>query len=240
MSNSITEPESSLSVKKVEDFLLLHPDFFVGRDNLLEQLKIPHKRGSALSLVERQLEIFRDRDAKLQDNLKLLISNGKNNDRNFTSIRKLTLSLLESRDIDQALEAVNDSLNHDFNIEFHKLILFSDQPKELPVRIESRDIAESVLGTILSDKTVFCGRLDEKQTRFLFGKNAEQIKYLAVAPLNFPECIGILVLGSSDKKQFKDKVGVLFISYIGDMLCRHFVHLIHLSNKKKLSSKKKK
>ncbi|MDP0588280.1 MAG: hypothetical protein QS748_03400 [Candidatus Endonucleobacter bathymodioli] len=51
--------------------------------------------------------------------------------------------------------------------------IIEPESTELPIRIDSRDIAESVLGSTLPDSTIFCGSLDEKQTYFLFDKNAE-------------------------------------------------------------------
>ena len=240
MTDSMVEPAASLDAEQVAEFLQKHPEFFVGRDELLAQMALPHKRGSAISLVERQLQLFRDRDEERQRRFNYLMDTARDNDRRFESLRKMTLSLLESRDIEQAIEAVADSLSHDFSIEFHHLLLFSKVPKGLPVRSESKDVVESVLGEAIAGSDVFCGTLDDKQAEFLFGKQAPEINSIALAPLNFPERVGMLVLGSREEKQFRANVGTLFISYLGDVLSRHLAHLIKLStNKNKPLSKKK-
>ena len=229
----MTDHNSNLSVntdaERVVEFLQNNPNFFIGRDKLLAQISVPHNNGSTISLVEKQLAVLRDSNTELQQRLALLTNTANDNDRTFEKIRRLTLSLLESRNIEQTIETLNDGLNHDFNIEFHHLILFSSQPKNIPARMESKDVTESILGTNLSNSTVFCGSLEEKQTQFLFDKQASVINSLALIPLNFPEQVGILALGSRDKKQFRGNMGRLFLSYIGDVLSRHLAHLIQLS-----------
>jgi hypothetical protein len=49
----------------VADFLSRHTDFFERHPALLAQLKIPHARGdsSTISLVERQVDLLRERGA---------------------------------------------------------------------------------------------------------------------------------------------------------------------------------
>ncbi|MDD7804143.1 MAG: DUF484 family protein [Endozoicomonas sp. (ex Botrylloides leachii)] len=240
MSNSTVEPSSNINANQVVGFLQQHPDFFIGRDDLLAQMILPHQKGSAISLVERQLKLFRDRDENRQRRFDYLVDTARENERRFESLRKITLSLLECRDIEQAFEAIVDSLTHDFQIEFHHLLLFIKTPKGLPVRNESKDVVESMLGEVISSRA-FCGKLLDKQVSFLFGEHAPEVNSIALAPLDFPERIGLLVLGSRDEKQFRANVGTLFIRYLGDLLSRHLAHLIKLSiRKNRVLSKKKK
>ena len=106
---------------------------------------------------------------------------------------------------------------------------FSKVPKGLHVRSESKDVVESVLGEKLFERDVFCGILDEKQTAFLFGKEAPEVNSVALAPLSFPDRVGVLVLGSRDATQFRANVGMLFINYLGEILSRHLAHLLSRS-----------
>ena len=45
----------SLSPEQVAAYLHAHPEFFVDRDELLGEMRIPHQPGDAVSLVERQV-----------------------------------------------------------------------------------------------------------------------------------------------------------------------------------------
>ena len=124
MTDGGTELKINLSADQVSAFLQQHPDFFSGRDDLLAQMKLPHKRGSSISLFERQLYLFRRREEERQRRLDYLTETARANEQRFENLRKMTLSLLESRDIEQAIESVADSLTHDFNIDFHHLLFF--------------------------------------------------------------------------------------------------------------------
>ena len=52
-----------------------HPDFFIGKDDLLAGMRIPHNSGPATSLVERQLAVHRERNVELRQRLSDLLEN---------------------------------------------------------------------------------------------------------------------------------------------------------------------
>ena len=54
-------PESDISEKQIADYLRNHPKFFANQEDLLANLSLPHESGKAISLVERQVAILRDR-----------------------------------------------------------------------------------------------------------------------------------------------------------------------------------
>ena len=53
--------QQSLTVSEVEvdAYLQQHPEFFQHHLDLLEKMHIPHPSGNAISLISKQLEIFR-------------------------------------------------------------------------------------------------------------------------------------------------------------------------------------
>ena len=51
--------EIELTAMQVADYLKAHPDFFIEHVQLLEHLSIPHPSGGAVSLISKQLELFR-------------------------------------------------------------------------------------------------------------------------------------------------------------------------------------
>ena len=56
--------------KDVAAYLLANPDFFVDRDRLLLKIQVPHKSKGTISLVEKQLDVIRDRQRQPGDNLR--------------------------------------------------------------------------------------------------------------------------------------------------------------------------
>ena len=61
--------QEHVSDKEVEKFLKQHPDFFEKHTQLLTELKVPHVTGGAVSLVERQVDVLRKQNRKLQKQL---------------------------------------------------------------------------------------------------------------------------------------------------------------------------
>ena len=91
--------ESKLSSSQVADYLRIHPEFFVERDDLLAELSLPHESGKAISLLERQVTILRERGIDARQKLNTLIENARNNDQLFDTTRNLVLALLRAEGI---------------------------------------------------------------------------------------------------------------------------------------------
>ena len=224
MSESEVKAQTELKPQEVANYLENHPDFFIGKDDLLLKLTLPHQRGEAISLVERQIALLREANMDYRRRLTYLGETAKDNERLFERMRKLVLMLLESRDLEQLLEAIADSLNHEFKIELHSLILFSEKPMSLPVRIEHVDVAIKALGNTLEKGKPACGQFEDEELKFLFPEQDDVIGSVAIIPLTYslndPQQLGVLALASKDPEHFQDGMGSLFTGYIGDVLSR--------------------
>jgi len=92
------EPPTQLAEDQIADFLVAHPDFFERHGAVLARIKLPHQRGSAaISLVERQVLVLRDKHAVLEKKLHELIENGRANDAISDRMHRLTRRLLRAR-----------------------------------------------------------------------------------------------------------------------------------------------
>ena len=60
--------------EQVIAFLRKNPEFFAHNEYLLSELKIPHASGAAISLGERQVQVFREHRDELKFKLNELIS----------------------------------------------------------------------------------------------------------------------------------------------------------------------
>lgn len=214
----------TINAEEVAEFLKNTPDFFVGRDELLLTLTLPHQRGSTISLVERQIALLRERNIDYRHHLDSLSVTAHDNEQTFQRMRQLVLALLESRDLDQVIEVTHDSLDHDFKIDLHSLILFSTKPVNLPVRVEHVDIATAALGDLMSKEKVVSGRFSDEQVAFLFPEQAEEVGSMAIIPLSYtlhdPAQLGVLALASKDPEHFQAGMGTEFVQYLGDVLSR--------------------
>ena len=222
--SSAESQQYNLTSDQVVEYLKNNPDFFINQDELLAKLSIPHKRGVAISLVERQLGILRENNCELQARLGKLVDIARDNERLFDNTRRLVLALIESRDLEQVTETLRDGLENDFGIQHYSLIMFNREPVDIPVRTENPDVANSVLGNLLVNvnggQKVVCGRLPEKELAFLFPEDHQDIGSVAVSPLVFPDSVGVLALGSPDENYFRSSMGSIFLAYLADVLCR--------------------
>src|SRR5210317_743301 len=90
--------EEELSERSIHDYLAAHPDFFERHSTLLSSLNLPHASGGAVSLVERQVAVLRQKDLKLERQLKELIEVARANDLLGAKIHELTMHLLDAKD----------------------------------------------------------------------------------------------------------------------------------------------
>ena len=227
MNDSEVKALTRLKPQEVADYLENHPDFFIGKDDLLLEMNLPHQRGEAISLVERQIALLRESNTDYRRRFEYLSETAKENERLFEQIRKLVLVVLESRDLEQLLEAIADSLNHEFNIERHSLILFSEKNINLPVRTEPVDLATKVLGNVPEKGKPVYGQFEDEQLKFLFPEQEKDIGSVAIIPLayslNEPQQLGVLALASKEPEHFQNGMGNLFTEYLGDVLSRMLV-----------------
>ena len=54
------------SDQSVLDFLRQSPDFFLRHPSALSELSLPHESGEAVSLIERQIDILRERNVTMR------------------------------------------------------------------------------------------------------------------------------------------------------------------------------
>lgn len=206
----------------VADYLKRHPDFFTRRDDLLTELQLTHPTGGAVSLLERQVAILRDRNMEMRHRLSHLLDNARDNDRLFELTKKLVLQLLEAPSLDGLVDTCTNHLRQDFNIEFAALLLFGNPLAYRGTRARIATVADARLnidGLLNSNKAV-CGTLRPEEIRFLFPEAHAQIGSAAVVPLTATYPLGMLAIASSDPAYFRSSMGTLFLSYIAEVLER--------------------
>lgn len=223
------QPESAatISEQQVADYLARHPDFFTRHRALLEVLDVPHNTGKAVSLVERQTSLLRERNLQLTTHLSDLIDIAKHNDTQFEKTKRMVLSLLDSVTLDDVAVAIEESLCRDFFSDVTSLVVFSDQPQNVNnLRMIPRATA-GVIESLMATNLPTCGQLQAVENRFLFGEDAPQVKSAAVVPLVKGETIGLLGIGSHDPYYFQSSQGTLFLSYVGEVLSRVTSRILH-------------
>lgn len=217
MSEASTE---QLTEAQVAEYLQQHPDFFTGNEKLLEKLHVPHETGRAVSLVERQTSVLREKNQNLTAHLSDLIDIARHNDLQFDKTKRMVLALLESETLDDIAVAIDESLCQDFASDSTALILFTDKPLNVNnLRLTKREDAE-VLNSLVGTNLPTCGRLSDAENRFVFADEAVKVQSAAVVPLVQGETLGLLAIGSFDANYFSSSQGTVLLSYVGEVLSR--------------------
>ena len=215
----MTDESAALSDSSVEKYLQQNPGFFSDKEDLLVSMSIPHQSGQAVSLVEKQLGILRERNTELRNRMSQLIDNARANDRLFSHSRKLVLSLLDSKNISQAVDVIYSSFAKDFGIETTQIILF-DNNVISRARNESLVVADSKIGRYLKARQTIGGGLNKEEIEFVFAENANAVQSAALSVLAFGEVYGVLAIGNESPDFYSPDMGTLFLNYIAEVFSR--------------------
>ena len=209
----------------VHDYLQANPDFFERHSELLSALRLPHLSGVAVSLVERQVSVLRQKDLKLEHKLKELIEVARINDTLGAKMHQLTLRLLAANDISETLEAIETALRTGFNSDLSVLVLFSDPSMFEDVNVgrffkpvERETESLKAFATFLKSNNPRCGQVRDSQRDFLFGIETDEVGSAALIPLGKKSEIGFLAIGSEDSNRFHPGMSMDFLSRLGDLV----------------------
>jgi uncharacterized protein len=225
-----TRDARGLAAKENEEdaiaaYLQHNPDFFERHQALLTRLRVPHARGgSTISLVERQIEVLREKHAALESKLAELVGVARANDAIAERLHRFTRKLLRARSRAEAVTLIEAGLREDFDA-FHGgvLVLIGEYPDLAPqrfVRTVTRDDAGlKSFDTLFTSGKPRCGQVRDTQREFLFGQDANDIGSVALVPLadkNGP--VGVLALGSTDRDRFHPGMSTEFLARMADLI----------------------
>ncbi|MEH6468545.1 MAG: DUF484 family protein [Porticoccus sp.] len=220
--------DSELSSEQIKAYLQTHPNFFENHPDLLELISLPHESGTAVSLVERQISVLRERNLEMRQRISGMLEAAKTNDKLFDKTKRLVLALLDTKDLPSIVDTLSESLSNDFQVEFHSLTLFGD-PQSIPAcnaKIVSQDQASSRVGTLLRTNRAICGVLGSDELGFLFGEQSAKVGSVAAVPLSHGSAFGLLAIGHSDPNYYRSSMGTLFLTYIAEVLNRIMPNLL--------------
>jgi len=217
--------EEDLSEDAVHDYLEANHDFFERHNDLLSSLRLPHVSGDAVSLVERQVSVLRQKDLKLERKLKDLIEVARVNDTLGAKMHQLTLRLLSANNISETLEAVETALRAGFNADLSVLVLFGEPAAFDDIKvgrffkpIERESESLKAFATFLKGSGPRCGQVRDSQRDFLFGRETDEVGSAALIPLGKKSEIGFLAIGSADSNRFHPGMSMDFLSRLGGIV----------------------
>lgn len=217
---------TALNDTSVAEYLEAFPEFFERNPALLQRLRLPDGRGSGttVSLLEKQVDVLRERNRQLEKRLVEFIDVARDNDALAAKIHKLTSRLVHARGIGAVVDAVEASLREDFDVQRSVLVLFRDDEvlaarESAFIRLAKREAPEarSFEALLASDKPR-CGQVRDSQRDYLFGDGAVDIGSVALVPLGPAGRFGLLACGSTDSQRFNPTVSTEFLARIGELI----------------------
>ncbi len=212
--------------ESVASYLEAYPEFFDRHASMLGRMRLPDARGggTTVSLLERQVEVLRDRSRQLEHKLAEYMEIARDNDLLNSRIHRLAERLVAARDRAEAISAIETSLCEDFGAQQAVLVL---QPARLgALAPESRflriantdDPAFHSFAPLLESGRPRCGQLRDSQRNFLFGAETVAIGSAALIPLGEKGSLGLLACGSSDAERFNPAMSTDYLAQIAELI----------------------
>ncbi len=226
-----TRPVRGVEIAEIDEaavasYLAATPEFFDRHAQLLAKVRLADARGNAstVSLLERQVEVLRERNRQLERKVKDFVDVARENDALGTRVLAMARRLIAARSRPAVIAAIEAALREDFGSGQAVLVLTAARaPQGLSesrfLRIVPADATE-----LRSFETLFnagkprCGQLRDSQREFLFGSDATTVGSVALVPLGRKGSLGLLACGSNDNQRFNPTMSTDFLAHIGELI----------------------
>ncbi|HUO94903.1 MAG TPA: DUF484 family protein [Steroidobacteraceae bacterium] len=233
----MTNPQAKVESKKlprgtgpdeasIVAYLMHNPEFFDRHAALLAGLRLPHVRGdgTTVSLVERQVDVLRERIREAELRLKTLVDNGRVNDVLADKIHRLACRLVHARDARLRLGLIEASLREDFGAREFVIVLTRREAALAGVEARCLRFVTPEDPGLRSFESLFnaakprCGRMRDSQRDYLFPSADIAIGSVALVPLGPGGGLGLLAIASPDADHFNPTMSTEFLARIGELV----------------------
>jgi len=209
----------------IASYLQRNPDFFERHQALLARLRLPHARGgSTISLVERQIEVLREKQAAVEGKLAELVRVARANDAISERLHRFTRRLLLGAvPREEAVARIEAGLREDFDAFQAALVLIGEPspPTASPRFVRTVAAADPNLKSfesLFSSGKPRCGQARDSQREFLFGPDGLEMASVALVPLGDKGSVGLLALGSTDRDRFHPAMSTEFLARMAELI----------------------
>lgn len=229
--SAATAGTAILDDASVSGYLEAFPEFFERNPQLLQRIRLPDARGggSTVSLLEKQVDVLRERNRLLERKLAEFIDVARGNDELAAKIHRLTTRLVHARGLGRVVDAVEASLREDFDVQRAVLVLFREDAtlaaRESPfIRLAERQGADMrSFESLFAGDRPRCGQVRDSQRDYLFGEGAVDVGSVALVPLGPGGNLGLLACGATDSQRFNPTVSTDFLARIGELIAAALV-----------------
>jgi uncharacterized protein len=208
----------------VARYLEDHPDYFETRPDTLARMVLAHEvDGRAVSLIERQVSVLREREDSLNRQLRELVGIARENDVLGNRLHRFAMAMLDAPSLDDALDIAAELLRQEFRLDAVAVRIRGAAGDRAEIAGDGDRQLAALLTHLTSGKPLCGGRHDEASLRYLYGDHGGEILSTALVPLGDKADRGVLALGSRDPQRFHPGMGTVYLSRLGELLMHGLV-----------------
>lgn len=215
------ESEEIDEQEQVARFLLANPDFFAKRGDLLSAMNIPHPRAEGTtSLIERQVQVLREKHRSERDQLQELVETARENERVANRLHEIALELMVATDLDTVFVSIPPLVRELFHVD------------AAVVRVERADLADTraelmhpndpafieLRSRVTHGRSVVDNGLPASIKTHLFGGDAERMGSAMLVPIGGKRPIGVFTLATAEKNRFTSDQGTFYLDRLGELM----------------------
>lgn len=222
MSTSTARAELPLNDDDVAGWLRANPDFFLRNGELLATLRVPHASGGAVSLIERQIELLREKNQNADARFAELVGIARANEQLAAKIHRFTRRLMRAPTRRAILTQIEAGLREEFEVTQSVLLLFGSgadaagSPR-FARTLPANDPNLAGFESLFASGKPRCGQIRDSQREFLFGSDAASVGSVALVPLGGETTVGLLALGSLNNQRFHPGMSTDFLALLGEL-----------------------
>jgi len=219
-------PAEQTEEQAVIQFLHRNADFFEHHPQLLARMRLQHPRnGATVSLIERQVEVLREKIQTQEGKLAEFVRVARGNNVLAEKIHRFTRRLLRTAGTGPAIAEIEASLREDFDTLHAVLVMREDNapvgadPGWRFLRcVAADDAGYRSFDSLFAACKPRCGQIRDSQREYLFGTEAPNIGSVAMIPLGGQPPVGLLALGSVDRDRFHPGMSTEFLGRMGELI----------------------
>lgn len=209
-----------LNDQQILDYLRANPNFFQQHATAIAELSLSHESGNAVSLIEHQVAILRDRNMTMRRRMNELLQAARNNDEIFAKTRSLNLALLEVNSWHELNEVLATHVLVDFEADFVCAHLAA---ADLALALDhiQHHVDKLPCSHLRDGNDSACTVLREDELYQLFPmSDHDETGSAVILKLKLQRGSGVLCIGSRSPTRFAKNMDTLFVQYIADILAK--------------------
>ena len=215
-------PPPKLNERELVAYLKAHPDFLSRHPDLIENIELKHRSGSAVSLIERQVELLRAKNQRLEDRLERLLEAARDNERRQENVHRLARTLIRAPSLAAVAAGLSKCMREDFDIDETLIGIGSTHFKRHDIEgvlpLESEGRIATAYENFFRTRLIECGPIAEDKAKLLFPKAAQPIRSAAIVPLEKEKALGFVALGAREPERFQPRQGRMFLELTAELV----------------------